>query len=290
MSDPPPQFPGIRVVNVVCNFMLGITIDRRLLALHMHAMFDGCIFKAITSKCLEAGATNVIFSKGKQMGAQTNVVGASTVEHALYSAYLLVACTNRAIVDPRATRASVYNFRVVNSVSHTALPGRLDTARVRLDHPAQCSGIAERFVAVRWQPPMDAEISPPLSAGSRRRGISFQLFDSGRVVVVGLSRLQHIHRIPEYIRPLLQYMYTTDTKPINMSLLDSSTTTAAASSSTAASRGVKRRSHHIEMKVKEDESAESRMQEYAQELLDDAQQRKRDKRRPNRKSLQHLYV
>jgi len=203
-----PLFPKMTIVNLVFNTTLGIEIDRTLLTLSLNAMFDSKIFEAVMSKCKEAGTNNMLFQRGSKIGAEFGIAGAKSIEQGLLSAYLTCRHINKYLLSSSSSsslikKANVYNFRLVNIVAHTRMPGDLDVDRFYQENSDTCGMIKEKFVGLNWNPRNEPRIA-------------YQIFRTGKIVIVGLSELNNLIYAPKQMEKLKQYLLPINsTKPLH---------------------------------------------------------------------------
>lgn len=160
------DYPKLIVQNVVSSLSIGVSIDCTLLVEALHARLDKSIFPAVVSICKEAGTTNSCFESG-----QVVVSGAKTELHALLSAHLLIG---RISHDLMRYDLHIQNFAIQNIVSSCYLGYKLNLDAFASDN-IQCYWEPDSFAGAHWKV---------------KKGVSFVLFTSGKIVSTGQKTLK----------------------------------------------------------------------------------------------------
>jgi TATA-box binding protein (TBP) (component of TFIID and TFIIIB) len=147
----------------------------------LHARLDKSIFPAVVSICKEAGTTNSCFESG-----QVVVSGAKTELHALLSAHLLIG---RISHDLMRNDLHIQNFAIQNIVSSCYLGFQLNLDAFASDN-IQCYWEPDSFAGAHWKV---------------KKGVSFVLFTSGKIVSTGQKTLKQVAEAEKLLMELKKY-------------------------------------------------------------------------------------
>lgn len=172
-----------RVVNIVACVEYGVPFDLNKIATHLrNAEFNPKRFPAATIRIQEPKATALAFKNGK-----VNIVGCTTED----DAYLSARKFGR-IFKNLGFNVQMKSFNIANIVAtmNCQFPIHLESL-ASSKHKLFCTYNPEVFSGLIYRV-------------NQRPKCTFLVFVSGKIIVTGAKKIEHIHSAINYLYPILQ--------------------------------------------------------------------------------------
>lgn len=180
MADDMPFHP--KISNIVAGVDLDCIIDQQVVEKHVRgAVYNPKRFPAVIIRINEPKATALVFGKGKMQ-----ILGTKSVEDARLAGHKFAR-----ILQKVGFRTKFENFNVQNVVASvdTKMTIRLEGI---VAHPVH-------YQFARYEP----ELFPGLCYRVEAPKVTFLVFSTGKVVVVGARSVEHIHEAWSKMYPIL---------------------------------------------------------------------------------------